>query len=101
MCLIILVVIAGYGLEQTRVLQREQAEVMVLKENTVREDVSDRDQTIEEELLSEEITIEKVQTVKEKTASEEITIEKAQTTKEEICFKGGHSRKGTDNGSQT
>ena len=85
MCLIILVVIAGYGLEQTRVLQREQAEVMVLKENTVREDVSDRDQTIEEELLSEEITIEKVQTVKEKTASEEITIEKAQTTKEETA----------------
>ena len=85
MCLIILVVIAGYGLEQTRVLQREQAEVMVLKENTVREDVSDRDQTIEEELLSEEITIEKAQTVKDETASEEITIEKAQTTKEETA----------------
>ena len=87
MCLIILVVIAGYGLEQTRVLQREQAEVMVLKENTVREDVSDRDQTIEEELLSEEITIEKAQTVKEETASEEITIEKPQIAEEESVSK--------------
>ena len=68
MCLIILVVIAGYGLEQTRVLQREQAEVMVLKENTVREDVSDRDQTIEEEPVSEENPIQKVQSAKEETA---------------------------------
>ena len=85
MCLIILVVIAGYGLEQTRVLQREQAEVMALKENTVREDVSDRDQTIEEELLSEENPIQKSQTAKEENASEEITIEKAQTTKEETA----------------
>ena len=93
MCLIILVVIAGYGLEQTRVLQREQAEVMALKENTVREDVSDRDQTIEEELLSEEITIEKAQTTKEETASEEITIEKPQIAEEESVSKEATAEK--------
>ena len=84
MCLIILVVIAGYGLEQTRVLQREQAEVMVLKENTVREDVSDRDQTIEEELLSEEITIEKPQIAEEESVSKEATAEKEQITEAKL-----------------
>ena len=77
LCLVFLIVVVRYGLEQNRVIQREK-EVMVLQEKNIGEDVSNPEQAIEEKTISEDKPIKKVQTMEEEDATKEPLADKAQ-----------------------
>ena len=71
LCLVFLIVVVRYGLEQNRVIQREK-EVMVLQEKNIEEDVSNPEQAIEEKTISEDKPIKKVQTSRCETVSSRV-----------------------------
>ena len=77
LCLVFLIVVVRYGLEQNRVIQREK-EVMVLQEKNIGEDVLNPEQAIEKKAISEDKPIKKVQTMEEEDATKEPLADKAQ-----------------------
>ena len=77
LCLVFLIVVVRYGLEQNRVIQREK-EVMVLQEKNIEEDVSNPEQAIEEKTISEDKPIKIVQTMEEEDAIKEPLADKVQ-----------------------
>ena len=93
LCLMVLVVMAGYGLEQTMVVQTEQREVMSQEENAQKKDASDKEQAIQEENASKGNAAGKEQAIEEENTSKENTADKEQPIRE----KSGENIKQAEN----